>query len=218
VDDHGFLNSRDNLASKIQSKVLENRSAYSFISTYESRFYPEVEGMDYSSQKEYLTNNVRYPIQLVVETISVSYLSKIYSGLSKDLRVAIAEERFEGWDEFALNKAAARISVLRNAVSHHARVWNKELPHGSRMPYFMWTDLSPVGNREALRNYEAKSTFDMLTIFLDLMPKLEGSYAWNQDAHAFVDLLTPAQLEAMGFPRKWRMVSYWEPLNFDSAS
>lgn len=196
----------------IHAAAIKHKANYKFLETYERQAYPEIAKMDDASKNVFVRERVQYPIWLIVEAITFTDLSVLFDGIvDKSIRQEITA-RFPLWDEYAMRTFVKRASVLRNSVAHHGRVWNKSLAFPSRLPYFM-SDYYPL--KTDLREYEAASLFDVLTMFLDLTPNLEGDYWWNNDVHEFVNRQPNWILREMGFPSNWRDFHHWKPLVFN---
>ena len=193
--------------NEVHSSVLKYKKSYSALQTFEERAYPEVMSMVGNQRDDFLRNQVRYPIWLVVEAISFTDLSILFEGLDVQLRKEIVKS-FPGWDEYALKMFIKRLSVLRNSVAHHSRVWNKPLLWPGGLPRSFTSEFERLGRLRASR---VDTVFDALTMLLDLMPKLddEGS-TWNHDVGQFVARQPAWILAEMGFPENWKHYSLWQ--------
>jgi abortive infection bacteriophage resistance protein len=199
-------------SASLHSAAIKHKDNYKFLETYEEQAYPEIVNYSFEAKKAYLQDKVQYPIWLMVEAITFTDLSLLYDGIAdKEIRDEITA-RFPLWDEYAMRTFVKRVSVLRNSVAHHGRVWNKSLAFPGRLPYFM-NDYYPL--KTNLREYEATTLFDVLTLFLDITPNLDGDYWWNSDIHEFVNKQPAWVLREMGFPSNWRDFNHWQPLQYE---
>ena len=214
VYESGFLKDHKSRSRSaiLHSAAIKHKDNYKFLETYEKQAYPEIETLTFEAKRAFLAEQVQYPIWLMVEAITFTDLSLLFDGIvDKEIRDEITA-RFPLWDEYAMRQFVKRVSVLRNSVAHHGRVWNKSLTFPSRLPYFM-NELYPL--KTNLREYEATSLFDVLTLFLDITPNLDGDYWWNSDIHEFANKQPAWILKEIGFPSNWREFPHWQPLQYD---
>jgi abortive infection bacteriophage resistance protein len=192
----------------IHKKVLKQRESYKFLKSFENHAYPELARLDEQEQLHFLENKVKYPISLIVETISFSDLSKLLENIQQSELKSEILKRFESWDKGALIPFIKRITNLRNAVAHHGRVWNKPLVWPGPMPKF-YRDSIPANTN--LSGYQGTSIFEVLSLLLDLTPKLlQGQTGWNDQVLDFVYSQDRKTLQRMGFPGNWHEYRYWQ--------
>jgi abortive infection bacteriophage resistance protein len=210
----GFLRDNNGRPRRkvLHEATLKHKDNYKFLEIYEKNNYPELGRMDAEQKKLYLTDEIKYPIGLMVEAISFSDLSLMFDNIDDlEIRKEITG-RFPLWDEYAMRKFVHRVSVLRNAVAHHARVWNKLSDINGRLPYFMW-DHYPL--KVDFRQYQAASVFDILTLCLEITGNLDSDGWWAQEVHNFVSRQPKWVLAQMGFPGNWMDFPHWQPLRYE---
>lgn len=211
IYEEGFLKDHhgQRRSAVLHAATLKHKDNYKFLETYERQAYPEIVNLTPDERKIFLRDVVQYPIWLMVEAITFSDLSLLFDNIAdKNIRDEITG-RFPMWDEYAMRKFVHRVSVLRNAVAHHGRVWNKSSDIKSRLPRFM-EDYYPI--KVDFRQYQATSVFDILTLCLDITANLDGNDWWTNEVHQFVARQPKWVLTEMGFPSNWHRFPHWQPL------
>ena len=211
VYDQGFLKDHhgQRRSAVLHAATLKHKDNYKFLETYENQAYPEISTLTFEERKAFLQDVVKYPIWLMLEAITFSDLSLLFDNIAdREIRQEITG-RFPLWDEYALRKFVHRVSVLRNSVAHHGRVWNKSSDIKSRLPIFM-EDYYPIN--VDFRQYQATSVFDILTLCLDITENLDGNDWWANEVQNFVSKQPKWVLSEMGFPANWKHFPHWQPV------
>ena len=138
------------------------------------------------------------PVWKTLEVVSFGTLSKLYGNLAdKAVKKQIAHA-FGLPQHLFLESWTRSLSVLRNAVAHHARLWNRRSPAIPQLPDrlpFAWI---------SSRNFPPTKLYAQLCILLYLENRIHPDSGFLP---ALVRLLTAqpqVDVRAMGFPEGWR--------------
>lgn len=141
------------------------------------------------------------PAWKTLETSSFGTLSKLYCNFSDNsLKKQIAREfglpqhlYFESW--------IRSLSVLRNYIAHHARIWNRKYPWKPRLPRKLqrpW--IHDMVSQEKL--------YAQLCCVAYLLDSIHSGYDFKQKLKALLTDYPIVDIAAMGFSSSW----YDEPL------
>ena len=145
------------------------------------------------------TNWDAAPIWEVAEVMSFGQLSKWYQSISvKSIRSAIAGQYRTNHNK--LVSLLYNMTILRNVCAHHARLWNRTLPAGLRIPR-AWADYRNPNQPARLYN--------RLVIIAGLMDIISPARRWPRRLLALLDEYPYIPTDQMGFPDHWRRLSCW---------
>jgi abortive infection bacteriophage resistance protein len=139
------------------------------------------------------------PSWMVMETFSLSSLSRLYAGLNLGSeRIAIASH-FQT-DEFVLRGWFHVLSYVRNLCAHHARLCNRQLV---------------IKFRQVARRHQAFLTtndrfYAVAVVMLDLLRQLAPDTHWHLRLRDLTHAYPVAPLRAMGFPSDWEKQPFWK--------
>lgn len=142
------------------------------------------------------------PAWKTLEISSFGTLSKLYCNLSDNkLKKQIARELglpqhlyLESWIK--------SLSVLRNCIAHHARIWNRKYPWKPQLPKKLQN--SWIQNKGILQ----EKLYAQLCCIAYLMDAIHPNNTFKQKLKSLLTEYPIVNVAAMGFPKLW----YNEPL------
>ena len=144
------------------------------------------------------------PAWKTLEVSSFGTLSKLYCNLSDvKLKKQIARE-FGLPQHIYLESWIKSLSVLRNYIAHHARLWNRKFPWKPQLPKKL---SSPWINNIAIQQeklYSQLCCINYLLKGLNTNTELSSKIQLLLDHHPNIDT------SAMGFPENWREEPLWK--------
>ena len=146
------------------------------------------------------TNWDAAPIWEVAEAMSFGQLSKWYQSISvKSIRSAIAGHYRT--NHIVLVSLLHNMTILRNVCAHHARLWNRTLPAGFRIPRAWAACCNPS---------QPARLYNRLVIIAGLMDIISPAGRWPRRLLALLDEYPRIATARMGFPERWRWLSCWQ--------
>jgi abortive infection bacteriophage resistance protein len=138
------------------------------------------------------------PSWMVMETLSLSSLSRLYAGLDLGTeRIAVAAAF--GTDEFVLRGWFHVLSHVRNLCAHHARLWNRQLV---------------IKFRQVARRHQSFLTttdrfYAVAVVLYDLLQHVAPGTQWHIRLRDLIARHSVVPLGAMGFPTNWQQMPLW---------
>lgn len=144
---------------------------------------------------------------LIIEVATFGTLSKMYKNLKSQLpqKSAIANDfglysskDFSNWIEV--------ISLMRNIVAHHSRLWNRSL--GKKI-------IDPKGRRNAWLNGEftemqKKKPYGVICAITYLCKAVNPSHSFSNSVKRLCSAHPNMPLGKYGFPTRWEKESLWK--------
>lgn len=142
------------------------------------------------------------PAWKTLEVSSFGTLSKLYCNLAdNNLKKQIARE-FGLPQHLYLESWIKSLSVLRNCIAHHARIWNRKYPWKPQLPKKLqnpWIQNKAVSQEKL---------YAQLCCVAYLMDAIRPSNNFKRNLKALLSEYSIVDSAAMGFPKLW----YNEPL------
>lgn len=144
-----------------------------------------------------------------LEVLTLGTLSKLYSNLKHQLpeKSAIASE-------FGLNNQKYLVSwllsitVIRNIIAHHGRLWNRVI-----INKYDWPPTSPQPILNYVPdNYQRRKIFPILSAILYLNDFVSPGNHLKQEFYNLFDDFPSIQLYKMGFPENWEQQPIWQKI------
>lgn len=142
-----------------------------------------------------------------LEVLTLGALSKLYSNLKHQL-----PEKNRIATEFGLNNQKylaswlLTITVIRNIIAHHGRLWNRVIINKYDWPLNTPTPvLSYIPN-----NYQRRKIFPILSGILYLNNKISPGHQIKQELFNLFNQFPNTQLSKMGFPANWHNEPLWQ--------
>lgn len=142
-----------------------------------------------------------------LEVLTLGTLSKLYSNLKHQL-----PEKNKIAEEFGLNNQKYLVSwlltitVIRNIIAHHGRLWNRVIinkydwPPTSRNPI-----LSYIPN-----NHQRRKIFPILSAIIYMNNEISPGHHIKYELLSLFAQFPDTQLSKMGFPANWKDESLWK--------
>ncbi len=144
---------------------------------------------------------------LIIEVASFRTLSKMYKNLRSQLpqRSAIAND-FGLYSSKDLSNWIEVISLMRNIVAHHSRLWNRSL--GKKI-------IDPKGRRNAWMNGELselqkKKPYAVICAIAYLCNAINPSHSFANSVKRLCAEYPNIPLSKYGFPLRWEKESLWK--------
>lgn len=141
-----------------------------------------------------------------LEVITLGALSKLYRNLNHQLpeKNAIAKE-FGLYNQKYLSSWLITITLIRNIIAHHGRLWNRVIinkydwPKGLPDPLLDYTP----------NNYQRRKIFPILSAILYLNNRVSPGHHIKTELLALFQQLSKIPLYKMGFPKNWEQQPIW---------
>lgn len=136
----------------------------------------------------------------VAESMSFGQISKWYNAvLLRRTRNTIAAH-YQA-NHLVMSSILFNLAHLRNICAHHARLWNRNLYTGLRIPRALEPYCNPA-TRDRLYN--------RLVIVAFLMGIVDPRSSWKSRLVDLVQAHTAVSKERMGFPLNWCQMPFWQ--------
>jgi abortive infection bacteriophage resistance protein len=141
-----------------------------------------------------------------LEVLTLGTLSKLYSNLKHQL-----PEKNKIANEFGLNNQKYLVSwlltitVIRNIIAHHSRLWNRiiinkyDWPPTSPKPILSYTP----------NNHQRRKIFPILSAIIYLNDQISPGHHLKQELINLFAQFPNTQLSKMGFPANWQNEPIW---------
>ena len=144
------------------------------------------------------------PAWKTLEVSSFGTLSKLYCNLSdNNIKKLIARE-FALPQHLYLESWIKSLSVLRNCIAHHARIWNRKFPWKPQLPKKLqnpWIQTKTI-SKEKL--------YAQLCCVAYLMDAIQPDNDFKQKLKALLSEYSIVDVAAMGFPKMWHNEPLWK--------
>ena len=148
------------------------------------------------------TSEPHPPLWMMVEVMTFGQLFTMYRQLQNQEQKVIAASI--GLSVPVLESWLHTLNYIRNAVAHHARLWNRQIPLRPRMPQKKnrpeFHMPLPIANDRI---------FGVLSLLRYLMLQVAPQSRWSQRLLALFDDYPEIPYRDMGFPVNWRDYPLW---------
>ena len=162
------------------------------------------------SKEDFLTehfakyDNPPYPpAWKALEVSSFGTLSKLYCNLS-DICLKKKVARSLGLPQHLyLESWMKSLSVLRNCIAHHSRIWNRKYPWKPQIPNrlpHLWIGVSSV---------KQEKLYAQLCCIAYLLDRILPSNTFKAKLKILIDNTPLIDIAAMGFPKDWAKEPLW---------
>lgn len=142
-----------------------------------------------------------------LEVLTLGTISKLYSNLKHQL-----PEKNKIATEFGLNNQKYLVSwlltitVLRNIIAHHSRLWNRVI-----INKYDWPPTSPNPILSYIPdNYQRRKIFPILTAIVYMNNKISPGNKIINELFNLFNQFPNTQLSKMGFPANWQNEPLWK--------
>jgi abortive infection bacteriophage resistance protein len=141
-----------------------------------------------------------------LEVLTLGTLSKLYQNLSHQLpeKNRIAKE-FGLYNQKYLVSWLLTITVVRNIIAHHSRLWNRVIINKYDWPP---TSPNPILNYIP-NNHQRRKIFPLISAILYMNNQISPGNHLKQEFMALFAQFPVAQLAKMGFPANWQNEPTW---------
>ena len=156
-----------------------------------------------------LEHNTKYsnppypPVWKTLEVVSFGTLSKLLENFSdRSVKKIIASEFNLPHRKF-LESWIKSISVIRNYIAHHARVWNRKYPYKPLMPQRLpnkWIDVN---------NIREEKLYAQLCVLKYLEDAIHPHNRFALEMKNLIQSYSNVDVAAMGFPSDWETQPLW---------
>ena len=141
-----------------------------------------------------------------LEVITLGSLSKLYNNINHQLseKNIIAKE-FGLYNQKYLSSWLQTITVIRNIIAHHSRLWNRVI-----INKYSWPNqtISPLLNYTP-NDYDRRKIFPILSAIIYLNNHISPGHSIKTELiKLFADFKVP--LYKMGFPEDWNLQPIWK--------
>ena len=137
------------------------------------------------------------PVWTLMEGVTLGSLSRLYSGLVRAHRKAIAT-RF-AFDEKVLVSWFRSLNMLRNMCAHHNRTWN----------FHMVVDQPMAANKVKQEMGCTDRFYARAVVTIALLGSIAPDSGWKERLIGLIDRYPKVPIDDMGFPHDWRQRPFW---------
>lgn len=141
-----------------------------------------------------------------LEVLTLGSLSKLYRNLNHQLpeKSTIAKE-FGLFNQKYLGSWLTTITLIRNIIAHHGRLWNRVIinkydwPEKTLEPILLYVP----------DNYQRRKLFPILSALLFMCNQISPGHHIKPELFSLFDKFNAIPLSKMGFPRDWKNQPVW---------
>lgn len=183
---------------------------------YFSDFQRKIHGELADSSEEFIRKHYEnHPTEnpeswKALEVLTLGSLSKLYRNLAHQLpeKNMIARE-FGLYNQKYLSSWLMSITLIRNIIAHHGRLWNRVI-----INKYDW----PVSIPQPLLtyvpdNYQRRKVFPILSAILYLSDRISPGHHIGQELLALFRTHPKVELYRMGFPENWEQEPVWKRIS-----
>ncbi len=162
----------------------------------------------YSELKHYLNHPKENPESWkALEILTLGSLSKLYRNINHQLpeKNIIAKE-FGLYNQKYLSSWLITITLIRNIIAHHGRLWNRVIINKHDWPN---QSVKPILNYIP-NNYQRRKVFPILSAILYLCNFISPGHHIKQEILALFEKFSHVPLYKMGFPKEWEVQPIWK--------
>lgn len=174
-------------------------------------FLQKVEGELSTSSEEFIKKHLKNHPEIepeswkLLEILTLGTLSKLYQNLKHQLpeKSTIAKE-FGLYNQKHLSSWLITITLIRNIIAHHGRLWNRVIINKYDWPK---TQIAPLLNYIP-NNHQRRKVFPILSAIIYMNNFISpGHHIKEELLNLFSEFEIP--LNKMGFPEEWEKQDIW---------
>jgi abortive infection bacteriophage resistance protein len=143
-------------------------------------------------------NTTDLPVWAMVEVVSMSTLSKVYSMLKTEEQLNVIKE-LRGISKDLFKNWLHALTVIRNICAHHSRFWNKTLGVSFKSPKKLSMFKGIVGNKP----------FFALSVVAYILDVIGEDLDFVGDIKALMNTYPSVDKKTMGFTDGWEKLNVW---------
>lgn len=190
----------------LDSKLFPNKK---YFSDFQSKIHSELSD---SSEEFIVKHYVNHPNEnpeswKALEVLTFGSLSKLYRNLNHQLpeKNVIAKE-FGLYNQKYLSSWLTTITLVRNIIAHHGRLWNRVIINKYDWPS---TSISPILDYVP-DNYQRRKIFPILSAILYLSNFISPGHRIKAEFIELFDDFKNVPLYKMGIPNGWENQPIWK--------
>ncbi|TAM68587.1 MAG: Abi family protein [Microbacteriaceae bacterium] len=151
----------------------------------------------------------RMPIWALTEIMEMGHLSRLYSGLNRELSTAVAEA-YDVPSKRVLASWVSSLNYVRNVSAHHARLFNRKLQVAPARPKI--GDIPLLDHLHSAEIPKAFGVYNALAVMAYLLRSIDGGRGWSHKVVELVSGFPESQnmtAAAIGVPPKWIELELW---------
>jgi abortive infection bacteriophage resistance protein len=142
-----------------------------------------------------------------MEVLTLGSLSKLYQNINHQLpeKNKIAQE-FGLYNQKFLSSWLLTITVIRNIIAHHSRLWNRVI-----INKYDWPSNTPKPILNYIPdNYQRRKIFPLLSAILYMNNEISPGNSIKKELTDLFNSYTEIHLGRMGFPGNWQNEPIWK--------
>jgi abortive infection bacteriophage resistance protein len=190
----------------LESTLFQNKK---YFSGFQSKIHSELSNNSEEFIKKHYKNhpNDNPESWKALEVLTLGSLSKLYGNLNHQLpeKNEIAKE-FGLYNQKYLSSWLITITLVRNIIAHHGRLWNRVI-----INKYDWPDKSrkPILNYIP-NNHQRRKIFPILSAILYLSDFISPGHNIKSELLALFKAFKHVPLYKMGFPKEWEQQPIWK--------
>ncbi|MCK9450105.1 MAG: Abi family protein [Bacteroidales bacterium] len=190
----------------LDSSLFPNKK---YFSAFQSKIHTELtESSEEFIVKHYKNHPKENPESWkALEVLSLGSLSKLYRNINHQLpeKNEIARE-FGLYNQKYLSSWLITITLIRNIIAHHGRLWNRVIINKYDWPTH---SIAPILDYVP-DNHQRRKVFPILSAILYLNNFISPGHHIKQEILALFDEFNQVPLYKMGFPKGWEKQPIWK--------
>lgn len=142
-----------------------------------------------------------------LEVLTLGTLSKLYQNIAHQLpeKSKIANE-FGLYNQKHLSSWLLSITVVRNIIAHHSRLWNRVI-----INKYDWPKNTPKPILSYVPdNYQRRKIFPLLTAIIYMNDQISPGHHIREELFHLFNEFQNVKLSKMGFPKNWQNEPLWK--------
>lgn len=142
-----------------------------------------------------------------LEVLTLGTLSKLYQNLKHQLpEKSIIAKEFGLYNQKYLASWLLTITVVRNIIAHHSRLWNRYI-----INKYDWPAQTPRSVLSYIPdNHQRRKIFPLLTAILYMNNEISSGHHIKQQLLQLFSQSPNVSLNKMGFPKNWQNEPLWQ--------
>lgn len=192
----------------LDSSLFPNKK---YFSKFQTKIHDE---LSHSSEEFIIKHYKKHPTEnpeswKALEVLTLGALSKLYHNLNHQLpeKNKIANE-FGLYNQKHLGSWMITITLIRNIIAHHGRLWNRVI-----INKYDWPDKAPapILNYKP-DNFQRRKIFPILSAILYLNNNISPGHHLKSNLFDLFEDFHQIPLYKMGFPKGWEQQPVWKQI------
>ena len=189
----------------INSKLFQNQSHHD---EFKSKISKEINESNEVFIKKHKNNHPDEKPEAwkALEVITLGTLSRLFENINHQLREkSIIANEFGLYNQKTLSSWLRTITVIRNIIAHHGRLWNRPI-----INRYDWPHEIPLSILNYIpSDYERRKIFPILSAIIYLNNHISPGHNIKSDLLNLFDKFDEIPLSKMGFPANWKEQHIW---------